>query len=106
MRLADSEAVAQGCVPLLTDQSANRHHSLFWPVDGCHTHLCVLCCRVALLSDNEPHKVTIATLAMPAVFRHYCVPQLAQQAYIQALCTNTSGLLLLGSQQVNVFLGQ
>ena len=42
---------------------------------------------------------------MPATFRHYCVPKQTPMAYVQALCTNTSKYLFLGSDVVNVFFG-
>lgn len=55
-------------------------------------------------SDNKPHKVTIATLPLPATFRHYCVPRMAPMAYVLAVCTNSTRFTLLGSKEVNVFL--
>ncbi len=58
-----------------------------------------------LFSDNKPHKVTIATLPLPATFRHYCVPRMAPMAYVLAVCTNSTRFTLLGSKEVNVFLG-
>jgi hypothetical protein len=61
--------------------------------------------HVGCYSDDKPHKVTIAMLTLPALFRHYCVPKAAALAYVQALCVNSSAVTLLASGQVNVFFG-
>jgi hypothetical protein len=71
---------------------------------------CPLVCKASfsafLLSDEKPHKVVIGVFDVPATFRYSCVPKQAPQAYVQAICRNTSAYMMLASDSVNVFVGK
>ena len=50
---------------------------------------------LAVPSDGNPHKTTIARFDLDAALDHLAVPVLAPEAYLRATMTNTSKLLLL-----------
>ncbi len=50
---------------------------------------------LAVPSDGNPHKTTIARFDLDAVFDHLAIPVLAPEAYLRATVTNGSKLLLL-----------
>jgi hypothetical protein len=54
-------------------------------------------------SDNKPHKVTVAIVAMETVFQHFCPVPKSTHAYVVAMCTNRSEYAFLPSDEVSVF---
>jgi uncharacterized protein (TIGR02231 family) len=50
---------------------------------------------LAVPSDGNPHKTTVARFGLDAALDHLAVPVLAPEAYLRATVTNTSPLLLL-----------
>lgn len=58
---------------------------------------------VSILSDNKPHKVTIAMLAMEPELLYFCTPCLETDCYLQCKAKNSSSYPILASQKVSVF---
>jgi uncharacterized protein (TIGR02231 family) len=50
---------------------------------------------LAVPSDGNPHKTSIASIELDAALDHLAVPALAPEAYLRATVTNSSKLLLL-----------
>jgi uncharacterized protein (TIGR02231 family) len=59
--------------------------------------------KTSILSDNQPHTVTIAEVSFPAVLRYSAIPKLAQHAYLKAKATNTTSYPLLPGE-TNIYL--
>jgi uncharacterized protein (TIGR02231 family) len=59
---------------------------------------------MTILSDNKPHKSTIAMITLQPTFLYFCTPGTEEAAYLQVKTTNTSQYHLLPSEKVSVFL--
>jgi uncharacterized protein (TIGR02231 family) len=55
-------------------------------------------------SDGEPHRQTVASVSLPAVFTYETTPKVSPFAYLKAAATNTTDTPLLAGA-VNVFIG-
>jgi len=56
-----------------------------------------------ILSDNKPHKVTVAIVDLKSRFTYSAVPRRSQYVYLKATTTNTSDYALLAGS-INVFM--
>jgi uncharacterized protein (TIGR02231 family) len=56
-----------------------------------------------ILSDDKPHKVTIAIIDLDPEFTYTTIPKIAQSAYLRATCINTSDFPFLPGK-MNVFM--
>lgn len=55
-------------------------------------------------SDGEPHRQTVASVSLPAVFTYETTPKVSPFAYLKAAATNTTDTPLLAGA-VNIFIG-
>ncbi|HLZ07321.1 MAG TPA: DUF4139 domain-containing protein, partial [Chloroflexota bacterium] len=55
-------------------------------------------------SDGEPHRQTVASVSLPAVFTYEATPKASPFAYLKAAATNTTDTPLLAGM-VNIFIG-